>query len=184
MDELRYFTPVTLVEFLFAPSVHYPVGVRTGGLHASGVCGEEAALHRFYTLDGTLTTLPAPNGRATTLLIWTEYQPLRYLLERFRQCGGRALVATSANKAGEPTHWQFSLLRRDFGADVDAMVEADFSQLSEDRRKSTSIIDLTGDAPRFHRAGNVSELEIDEALVRNRLPGLRIAGEVIQVRAR
>ena len=36
------------------------------------------------------------------LLVWAEYPPLRQVLEHFRALGGRALVGTSANGAGQP----------------------------------------------------------------------------------
>ncbi|MGI8551975.1 MAG: Sua5/YciO/YrdC/YwlC family protein [Dehalococcoidia bacterium] len=68
--------------------------------------------------------VPATVHSASVLPIWTEYTPLRTLLEHLRNLGGPALVGTSANKMGEATLWQFTALRADFEACVDPVIEA------------------------------------------------------------
>lgn len=118
----------------------------------------------------------------TILGIWTHYQPLIEVMKHFRKLGGRAFVGTSANKSGRPTHYLFESLWKEFYQDVDALVEADFSHLSPERYKSTSIIDLTNSYPRLHRLGNVGELELREYLNRYGFPELQILRDVIQVR--
>lgn len=124
------------------------------------------------------------NSYATVLPIWTEYPPLRYMLEHFRKLGGRALVGTSANRMGQPTNWRFNELKEDFHFSVYALVEDDFSHLPEIRRRSTSVLDLTRENPRLHREGNVTEEEIKVALEKHGFPPLCIGRDVITVRPR
>lgn len=123
-------------------------------------------------------------NEATILNIWTEYHPLRRMLEYFRTLGGRGLIGTSANKSGEPTHFDPDSLWSDFQGDVQAIVFDRFDHLPEYRKKSTSIIDLTNDHPRLFREGNVSEKEIREALERHSFPPLIVGRDVIIVRGR
>lgn len=148
-------------------------------VHALGLilhAGTTAPFHLVIKEDGPET--------ATVLPIWTEYDPLRYMIEHFRRLGGRALVGTSANKAGEPTHWRFEELKVDFSDSVHALIESDFSHLPEIRRRSTTIIDLTGEVPRLHREGNVLESEISDVLAKNGFPPLHVERDVITVRPR
>lgn len=120
---------------------------------------------------------------STILSIWTEYAPLRYLVEHIRKLGGRGLVGTSANKSGQATHYNYEELYQDFKYDVAGIVKADFSHLPEIRRKSTSVVDLTNKDPRLHREGNVPEAELREILEKYKLP-LHIGRDVIVVRGR
>ncbi|OGE64858.1 hypothetical protein A3I48_02760 [Candidatus Daviesbacteria bacterium RIFCSPLOWO2_02_FULL_36_7] len=120
----------------------------------------------------------------TLLTIWTEYPPLRTMIEHLYILGGRGLVGTSANKSGEATHFNPDSLYLDFGTNVRAVVYDYFDHLSAQRRKSTTIIDLTNNYPRLHREGNVSEEEIREALKRHNFPELKVGRDVIEVRAR
>lgn len=124
------------------------------------------------------------DNQETLLTIWTEYSPLRITMDYFHQLGGRGLVGTSANKSGEATHFDPDKLWSDFYQDVQAIVFDRFDHLPEHRRKSTSIIDLTGQRPRLHREGNVSEDEIREALRRHNFPELMIGSDVIVVKGR
>lgn len=100
----------------------------------------------------------------TTLLVWTEYPPLRRVLEQFRALGGKALFGTSANKSGEATLSTTREVWRDFFTDLDAIVADEFSDLPKQRRQSASIVDLTSVAPRLHRAGSASTTELNAAL--------------------
>ena len=100
----------------------------------------------------------------TALLLWTEYPPLRKVLEQFRALGGKALFASSANKAGQPALTTTRELWREFFTQVDAIVADDFAHLPDHRRQPASILDLTRDRPRLHRRGSVSPAELQSAL--------------------
>ncbi len=146
-------------------------------VHALGVilpAGRKAPLHLIVTQE---------DQQQTILSIWTEYPPLRRLLELFREHGGRSLVGTSANRSGHPTHYETHAAWQDFNADVDFFLEDDFTALPEIRRRSTSILDLTHPRPRLHRLGNVSKEEIQEALLKYNFPDLFVdTQKVILVR--
>lgn len=109
----------------------------------------------------------------TILSIWTEYHPLRRMIEEFQELGGRALAGTSANRSGQPTRFDTEEVWQDFKNDVGFILEADYSTLPQIRRQSTSVIDLTGESPRLHRAGNVSREELNAALKKFRFPPLQ-----------
>lgn len=114
-------------------------------------------------------------GKGRTILsIWTEYLPVRDLIEKFQELGGRALAGTSANRSGQPTHFDSEAVWKDFNNDVSFVLEADYSALPQIRKQSTSVIDLTGDDPLLHRDGNVSREEIDAALKRFGFPALQV----------
>lgn len=117
--------------------------------------------------------------QSTVLSIWTEYGPLRRLITKFRQMGGRAFAGTSANKGNQPTHIDAEEAWQDLKAEVDFIVEADFSRLPNIRRQSTSIIDLTQSRPSLYRLGNVAQEEIQEALLKFRFPDLQVDREKI-----
>ena len=119
------------------------------------------------------------NEQSTVLSIWTEYEPLRRLITKFRQLGGRALAGTSANKSQQPTHNDTEEVWQDFKTDVDFIVTADFNYLPEIRRRSTSVIDLTQPRPRLHRLGNVTQEEIQEGLLKFGFPDLHVDQEKI-----
>lgn len=120
----------------------------------------------------------------TMLIIWTEYPPLRTMVEHFGSLGGRGLVGTSANKTGEATHFDPDNLYGDFKSDVQAVVYDRFDHLPVHRKKSTTILDLTNHRPRLHREGNVPEDELREALRRHGFPELQVGRDVITVRGR
>lgn len=129
--------------------------------------------------------LTAGEGMDKTMLtIWTEYHPLRTIVEHFQNLGGRGLVGTSANKSGESTHFDPDSLYQDFRADVQAVVYDRFDHLPPYRKKSTTIIDLTNHHPRLHREGNVPEEELREVLKRHGFPELQVGRDVITVRGR
>lgn len=120
----------------------------------------------------------------TILSIWTEYKPVRDIMEHFRKLGGRAFVGTSANKSGQPTHCSPNTLWEDFRIDVDAVVETTFDHLPAHRLKSTTVIDLTNHQPVLHRLGNVGVEELKEALEKHGFPKLTTLRDVIHVRGR
>ncbi|CAN5360805.1 hypothetical protein BH10PAT1_BH10PAT1_6460 [soil metagenome] len=143
-------------------------------LRAIGVILPASSLAPKHVVNGDV-------GKETILNIWTEYQPLRTIVEKARELGMRALIGTSANKSGEGTHFLTEELLVDFGDEIDFVVEADYSQLSEEFRKSTSVIDLTGSNPRLHRLGSVPESEIRNKLKELNFPELVVNTEKLVV---
>lgn len=145
-------------------------------VHALGIILPAAATAPYHLVV---------RGEIDTILnIWTEYKPMRMLIEQFRKRGGRALVGTSANKNGQPTHYSIDTLWEDFGEELDAVVVADFRHLRKIRRKSTTVIDLTEKQPRLHRLGNLTEKELREAISRHDFPKLTKQRDLILVRGR
>jgi tRNA A37 threonylcarbamoyladenosine synthetase subunit TsaC/SUA5/YrdC len=146
-------------------------------VHALGLilpAGQHAPNHILVPTD----------TQATVLSIWTEYEPFRLLMTRFREIGGRSLAGTSANKGGHPTHIEKEEVWEEFKTDVDFFLEADFSHLPDVRRKSTTVLDLTQPQPRLHRLGNVPREEIQEALLTHGFPDLHSDANTIVVKAR
>lgn len=124
--------------------------------------------------------LVSPEGK-TLLNIWTEYQPLRQIVELSRKLGIRGLVGTSANKSGQGTHYLTHELRSDLGTELDFIVAADFSNFPSDLQKSTSVVDLSGPKPRLHRIGNVPELTIKQKLSELNFPELIVDEEKLVI---
>lgn len=120
----------------------------------------------------------------TVLSIWTEYYPIQRILNHFRGLGGRALVGTSANKSGQSTHHNENDVWQDFRKDVDLVVLDNFGHLPSLRRRSTSVIDLSTNAPILHRDGNTTVQEIQTALSLNHFPELFVPGQVLKVNPR
>lgn len=151
-------------------------------VHALGVILHAATTAPFHLVK------QRDDGAATTLSIWAEDESMRYIVERARSLGGRALVGTSANKSGETTHWKFEPLCEDFKYDVDAVVAAtpdeNFLNLLKFRRKSTSVVDFTGEVPRLHRSGNVTDYELTRLLRKYHFSKMIIGRDVITVRPR
>jgi L-threonylcarbamoyladenylate synthase len=115
----------------------------------------------------------------TTLLVWTEYPPLRRILEHFRSFGGQALFGTSANKSGLQTYTTTREVFRDFFTEVDVIVADEFSTLPAQRRQSMTILDLTGQQPRLHRPGSVRVSELHAALKQHGFPPLRVGVSLV-----
>lgn len=145
-------------------------------LHALGVILPAAGAAPYHLVQGEM-------NNATILPIWTENEDLRRLSNEVRSLGRRGLVATSANKEGQPTHWLYEELYEEFKRDLRGIAYGDFSGFSEIRRKSTSVLDFTNKIIRLHREGNVPEEELREALAKHNLQ-MRIGRDVIEVRGR
>jgi len=142
-------------------------------LHALGVilpAGQKAPFH-----------LRSGSRKETVLSIWTEYPPLRKVMDCFRSLGGKAFVGTSANHSGNAAHFRTHSLWEEFGESVDAIVEADFQKIDKDRHKSTTILDLTNSQPILHRLGNVDKTELKKALKKNLLPSFVESSRLILV---
>ncbi len=147
-------------------------------LHALGVI--------LPSRDETPDYVVSHNGEIKTILsIWTEYPALRYIINELRETYSKtALVGTSANRSGQATHRYMHEVWADFQHLVDGIVLADFSHLDESRGKSTSVIDLTGERPRLHRAGNVTVDEINDVLRYCGLKEVAVDDNVIFVKQR
>lgn len=141
-------------------------------------------LKRYFRGTPDHVTMRYVNSR-TVLNIHTQYPPLIKLLEEFRKVGGRGLVGTSANKSGQATYTSFQEVCAAFSTDVHAIIDGgDFSDLPDIRKKSTSVIDLTGEQPRLHRAGNTTAEEISQILKKYNFKELFIDDNVIKVKSR
>ncbi len=141
-------------------------------------------IHALGVILPAADTAPAHlTVNKTVLTIWTEYQPLRHIIEDLRAIGGTALTATSANKTGEGTHSDFNALCADFRNDVEVIVQDDFGHLPDFRRMSTTLVDFTGNTPRLHRAGNVPEDELKKKFSEYGLT-LSVPDNVLRVQAR
>ncbi|RMG23150.1 MAG: hypothetical protein D6732_25000, partial [Methanobacteriota archaeon] len=120
----------------------------------------------------------------TILNIWTEYpphQPIRKLVLALRNRGKRALVGTSANKSGQPTFTCATQVVEAFNDDVAAVLSDSFEHLPAVRRKSTTIVDFTGEYPRLYREGSVPESELREHIERLGFRKLIVDENVIKV---
>jgi L-threonylcarbamoyladenylate synthase len=121
----------------------------------------------------TVTAQESAPPDATVLLMWTEYSPLRKVLEHFRALGGKALFGSSANRTGQATFTTTREVWREFFTQIDAIVSDDFAHLPAHRRQSSTIVDLTADQPRLHRRGSVSPAELQSALALHGFPPLQ-----------
>jgi L-threonylcarbamoyladenylate synthase len=146
-----------LVDFARLPAPSEAVLGLWRSVHSLGVilpARPEIAAHlgRIQPTDGSV------------LLVWTEYAPLRSVLEHFRHLGGTALYGTPSNTSGQPPHTSIEQVWNTFFHDVDAIVADDFSHLPASRRQSSSIVDLRGSEPTLCRQGSVSVAELQAAL--------------------
>ncbi len=160
------------VDFSQAHYTHAQVVALVRSLHALGVI-----LPAHHNAPRHL--LAAKETQQTILSIWTEYPPLRSLLETYRNLGGHALSGTSANRSGHPTHTATDEVWQEFKTAVDFFLAADFTHLPAQRKQSTSILDLTTARPRLHRLGNVTQEEIQAALSLYRFPDLQVTPDSV-----
>ncbi len=115
--------------------------------------------------------------RETILNVWTEQRPtspLRQLVLELRRRGQRALVGTSANRSGERTITEADEVAAVFGDRVPLMLRDDFDAVPPHRRRSTSIVDLTGSRPHLVREGSVPAEELRTALEDAGFPELTV----------
>jgi L-threonylcarbamoyladenylate synthase len=128
----------------------------------------------WFDLHALGIILPAKRRDDTVLLVWTEYPPLRQVLEHFRELGGRTLVGTSANRTGQPTATSVREVWQTFAFQLDAILADDFSHLPHACRRSTTIVDLTLPQPRLHRVGSVSPADLQRALTLHGFGALQV----------
>ena len=136
-------------------------------------------------LPAAMPGAPAHVVQAGTILnVWTEYlpyQPLRRLVMALRRYGKRALVGTSANKAGQATLTDPRQVAATFGHEIGLMLLDTFEMTPVQRRRSTSIVDFTGPRAVLHRIGSLSAQELQEQLSQLGLGELTIGPDVIVV---
>ena len=120
----------------------------------------------------------------TILNVWTEERPsspLRELVLELRRHGRRALGGTSANQSGRPTITDPAEVTAVFAPRVAMILLDTFERVSPARRRSASIVDLTGSGPRLTREGSVPGDELREHLRRLQLGELAISADVPRV---
>ena len=147
------------------------------------------ALYRAVHAVGLI--LPAGAGApphvvqaGTILNVWTEEppaSPIRQLVLELRRRGRRALVGTSANRSGEPTIADPARVRAEFAGRVPLMLLASVDEVPPPRRRSASIVDLTGPVARLVREGSVPAEELRGQLRRLGLGDLAVGPDVTRV---
>jgi L-threonylcarbamoyladenylate synthase len=170
-------------------------------LFAEHVALVAAALRTTYRFDAILALwkavhalgviLPASPGApahvvqaGTILNVWTEeppVSPLRELVLEFRRLGRRALVGTSANLTGRPTITDPGEVRAAFGGRVPLMLLDDTARVPPERRRSASIVELTGPVPRLLREGSVPAHELRAELRLRELGELQVPPDLRRV---
>lgn len=148
------------------------------------------ALYRTLHAIGVILPAAAPGApphvvqSGTILNVWTEQpprSPLRELVLELRRRGSRALAGTSANLAGEPTITDADEVIRLFRDRVPMILADSFDHVPAERRRSASIVDLTGSAPRLVRVGSVPAHELSAELQRLGLGELLVGADVPRV---
>lgn len=98
----------------------------------------------------------------TVLNVWSRYDPLIELQAACRARGLRALQGASANRSGDATYTTAAEMVDGFGDEVPVVFAEE--EVAPERRRSTSLLDLTGGVPTLLREGNTSEREVAEAV--------------------
>ena len=120
----------------------------------------------------------------TVLNVWTEQRPaspLRDLVLELRRREHRALAGTSANLSGRPTITDPAEVASVFGGRVPLILLDTFEAVPPRRRRSASMVDLTGPAPRLVREGSVAAAELRAELNRLELGELAVSPGVRRV---
>ena len=116
----------------------------------------------------------------TILNVWTEYPPHRPFsrLTQLAQIKGvRGFKGASTNLSHEPTYITVDQVLDQFGGQISLILNG-IDPVPEERRKSTTLIDLTGERPVMIRAGNVTADELQNALDQVGYGTLEIASNV------
>ena len=136
-------------------------------------------------LPASVPGAPAHVVQAGTILnVWSEYlpqQPIRQLINELRQHGKRALVGSSANKAGQPTMIDAQQVVDIFKNDIPVLLLDTFDGMPAQYRRSTSIIDFTGPVARLYREGSLSAQELQAQMTRLSLGALVVDADVQRV---
>jgi len=120
----------------------------------------------------------------TVLNVWTEQRPaspLRDLVLELRRREHRALAGTSANLSGRPTITDPAEVASVFGGRVPLILLDTFEAVPPRRRRSASMVDLTGPVPRLVREGSVAAAELRAELNRLELGELAVSPGVPRV---
>ena len=120
----------------------------------------------------------------TILNVWTEQppsSPLRQLVLELRRRGRRTLAGTSANRTGRPTITDADEVQGAFARRVPLVLLDDTARVPPERRRSASIVDLTGPVPRLVREGSVPAEELRAELRLRGLGQLDVGPEVRRV---
>ena len=141
----------------------------------------QRSLHALGLVFPAGSQAPADLVQAGTILnVWTEYrphQPLSQLTLLARERGIRGFKGASTNLSHEPTYNRVEQVLEQFDGAVPLILDGDVP-VPESRRKSTTLVDLTGERPTMIRAGNVTAAEVQSALDRVGFGELVIAPDV------
>ena len=116
----------------------------------------------------------------TILNVWTEYRPhrpLAQLTHLARLKGVRGFKGASTNLSNEPTYDSVEQVLAQFDGEIPLILDG-IEPVAPERRKSTTLVDLTRDRPTMIRAGNVSADEVQSALNKVGFGQLKIAEDV------
>ncbi|MFT5196816.1 MAG: tRNA A37 threonylcarbamoyladenosine synthetase subunit TsaC/SUA5/YrdC [Cellvibrionaceae bacterium] len=116
----------------------------------------------------------------TIMNVWTEYRPhrpLTQLTKLARAQGIRGFKGASTNLSHEPTYNTVEQVLAQFDGQIPLILDG-VVPVPENRRKSTTLIDLTGERPTMIRAGNVTADEVQVALDQVDFGKLKIAANV------
>jgi len=148
------------------------------------------ALYRAVHALGVILPAAVPGApthivqSGTVLNVWTEHpprSPLRHLVRELRQRGRRALAGTSANRSGHPTITESGQVQAAFADRVALFLLDSFEGVPTERRRSSSLVDLTGPNPRLVREGSVPADELGAELGRLGLGKLAVGPDVSRV---
>ncbi|HYY44213.1 MAG TPA: Sua5/YciO/YrdC/YwlC family protein [Actinomycetota bacterium] len=106
---------------------------------------------------------------------------MRQLVLELRARGRRALVGTSANLTRQPTIVDPAEVEVVFADRVPLMLLDSVDRVSQERRRSASIVDLTGPIPRLVREGSVPAEELRVVMRRLRFRDLTVGSDVKRV---
>ncbi|MFK7801020.1 MAG: L-threonylcarbamoyladenylate synthase [Anaerolineae bacterium] len=141
----------------------------------------QRSLHALGLVFPASPNAPADIVQNGTILnVWTEYQPhrpLTQLTHLARSKGVRGFKGASTNLSHEPTYNTVEQVLAQFDGQVRLILDGEVP-VFENRRKSTTLIDLTGKRPTMIRAGNVTADEVQSALTRVGYGKLEIAANV------
>ena len=116
----------------------------------------------------------------TILNVWSEYpphRPLSQLTKLAREKGVRGFKGASTNLRHQPTYSTVDQVLAQFGGQIPLILDG-FDPVPEERRKSTTLVDLTEERPLVIRAGNVTIEELQEAFDQIGYGPLEIAPDI------
>lgn len=153
-----------IADFSNFPYSHEQIAELQTSLYALGV-----------VLPASADAHPHLINNGTVLSIHAEDSHFRALQEELRGRGGKGLAGTSANKAGEQTHFRTHEVYADFKEHVPVVLGADYTAYDPIRNRSTTIIRFEGETPILHREGNVPRSELHEKLMERGFPPLQVS---------